>query len=172
MKRIILSISCTFWLFGLNANTLDNLNDETKAFQQCQHYVAESTKARPSDTIIDCKLMTRSVQEWLCLEQQHLKLDIPHDKAIARCFHPTPGLIPLKHQNKMAKNIKASTVCITAFNAFSKFYPGDDRLVLFAKQCPATEKSTLEWLCMNHFAEGGNSYNYAAGQCLPRKFLI
>ncbi|MFC3908853.1 hypothetical protein ACFORL_07160 [Legionella dresdenensis] len=173
MNKKILLICASLWNVALYAVTTasvtsSHINDETKAFQQCQHYIQQLGNRHVHGHPIDCKLMNHNAQEWLCMEQQQLKLHVPEQQAMKRCFRTAPAARIMQQQHVNTRGITANSACVIAFSTFSKFYPGDDRLALLSKQCYSTRRTALEWLCMNHFAEGGNSYNYAAGQCFPR----
>tara|TARA_B100001996_G_scaffold299976_1_gene240430 strand:+ start:3121 stop:3717 length:597 start_codon:yes stop_codon:yes gene_type:complete len=163
-RHILLAVLC---LIGPISTAYANA--EKAAQQKClayKQYVRSHTAGGVTLTLA-CQGNTYNAAQWQCMIDHQGDHHRVNSDAIPICLKPAPMLGAFE-TNKAIKQQSPASFCQSSMIAFKAHYPNDKSLDKRAKQCahPARQYDAPMWACMLQLARGGNSFHYAAGQCL------
>lgn len=142
------------------------MTQEQKSQHACEAYAQVGKQQNPSEYFVNCKQQNRSPEEWDCMKKRRYEKEWAYMDAVNACFKDAPALHAIKRSVKFSDELKASDMCRYAMAEFENH--GEKSAIPPEKLCELNERTAIMWACMTAFAEGGNSFMYAAGQCFPR----
>jgi len=143
-------------------------NEETEAYRSCENYNMQLKQHHiTGEFVMPCKMNSRSSNQWNCMTKRQVDMGWSFSEAVGTCFKDAPALSKFNKYEMQLSTTEPKTLCEKSVKLFRQYHPDDKSLDLIYSLCRNSERTSVEWLCMEHLAEGKNSFNYSTGQCFP-----